>query len=451
MGTPRIDAVVVGAGAAGLAAALELQGAGLEVFVVDPADRPGGVMRTDHLSGFVVERGPNTFQVKPPMLAFLERRGLADALVPAQPAQKKRWLVREGALVPVPSSPLALVRSPLLSPGGKLRLLAEPFVRRGNGVEETVAEFVDRRLGAEATRALVGPFLTGIYAGDEQQLGAGTVFAALVDLERRYGSIALGGLAGAFRRRGPRGRPGTWSTTSGLGPFARRMADQLAEPPALGSRVARIARDGSRWRVDVTSASEDLGLDAARVVLAAPAADAAQVLHGLDAELAATLAEIAYAPIVGIPVAVDPEQVATPIEGFGFLVPREEGLDLLGCLYMSRLFPGRAPEGRALLQCLVGGVRGPDAVHRPDDELAARLLEELDRVLGLRAEPEVLGLVRWPRAVPQPGRDHVARVAWLRRRLAETPGLTLAGSYLEGVGVADTVASGVAAAAAVRG
>jgi len=439
---------VVGAGIAGLAAALELQAAGHEVFVIDPADRPGGVMRTDHVSGYVVERGPNTTQVKPPMRAFLEERRLQEHLRAAEPSSRLRFIYRDEALQRVPMSPLALARTPLLSTRAKLRLLGEPFIGRRRGdAEETVAEFVGRRLGPEVVTGMVGPFLTGVYAGDEDQLGARAVFPALVDWEDRHGSVVLGGLASALARGRPKGLRGSWGGQAGFGPFARRLADQLAEPPALGSRVMAVGRDGAQLRVEVTSSNGDLDLSARRVVVAAPAPEAAQVVRLLDGEASRALEGIAYAPIASIPLGVDPADVRRPIEGFGFLVPREAKLSLLGCLFMSELFPGRAPEGRTLLHCMLGGVRWPEAAHVSEELLVERAVADVDRVLGLDGAPELLGVGRWERAVPQPGRDHLARVDFVQSRLtAAAPGVALAGAYVAGVSVADALASGIAAA-----
>ena len=217
MTTADVGTIVVGAGIAGLAAALELQRANTDVLVLDPADRPGGVMRTDHVQGYVIERGPNTFQVKPPMRAFLRRWQLLGAPLKASPESRKRFLFRDGRLVPVPMSLGAFARSELLSGRAKLRLLAEPFIRRGSG-DESVAEFVSRRLGPEVVDALVAPFLTGVYAGDETQLGAEAVFGGLVEAERRRGSIALGLAASLLRPGRERGMPGTYSDVEGLGP-----------------------------------------------------------------------------------------------------------------------------------------------------------------------------------------------------------------------------------------
>lgn len=448
MGVPEVDAVVAGAGIAGLAAALELQSRGREVLVIDPSDRPGGVMRTDHMAGYVVERGPNTVQIKAPMRRFLEARGLEAAIQPARPASRLRQLLRRGRLVRVPTSPFGLLSTPLLTVRGKLRLCAEPFVRRGDGRSESVAEFVRRRAGDEVVRGLVGPFLTGLYAGDEEQLGADAVLGRAVELERRYGSLVFGGLAAALSRRGEKGLPGTWSGQHGFGPLARQLAAQLAEPPALGSRVARISPDATGWRLDIVAPSGELALRARAVVLALPAPVAAEVLRSVDAEIAAALSGIAYAPIVSVALGVLPADARARIQGFGFLVPREERLRLLGCLFMSQIFPGRAPEGSELLQCMLGGTRWPDAVAQPDDALLAALRDDLERSLGYRGEPLVLGMGRWARAVPQPGRDHGERVRFARQALPK--GLALAGSYVAGVGVADALASGLAAAESLQ-
>jgi oxygen-dependent protoporphyrinogen oxidase len=438
--------VVVGAGAAGLGAAVELQARSRDVLVIDPADRPGGVMRTDHVGGYVIERGPNTFQVKAPMLASLRRDGLDSGLQKASPASRLRCVYHEGRLVPVPMSPVALVRTPLLSGRAKGRLLLEPFLRRGDGAGESVAEFVERRLGPEVVSNLVGPFLTGVYAGDENELGAEAVFGSLVGFERRAGSIVTGGLAGLFGRRGPKGLRGIHSGRNGLGPFARTLAERLVEPPALGTRVSGIRREGGEWLVSVAGAGGESRLRTRRLVVATPARAAAEILRGVSPAAADELEAIRYAPIVSAAVGVKPEDVASPIEGFGFLVPRAAGIRLLGCLFMSQLFPGRAPAGHELLQCMIGGLRWPEAVDLPDDVIAKQLRADLDRVLGLRGDAEVVTMTRYTEAVAQPGRDHLRRVERIRAGLRDQPGLALAGSYLAGVSVPDSFACGAAAA-----
>jgi oxygen-dependent protoporphyrinogen oxidase len=446
MTTTDVGAVVVGAGIAGLAAGLELQESLREIFVVDAGDRPGGVMRTDHVTGYVVERGPSTIQVKAPLLRLLERIGLREALQAAQPASRLRFVYRDRELLPVPLSPLGFARTRLLSARGKLRLLSEPLRFRRDATGESVATFAGRRFGDEAVAKLVGPFLTGVYAGDENELGAEAVLGSLVELERRFGSVAIGLLGTALSRRRGRGLAGTYSAPQGLGPFARRLAERLFDPPALGARVVGLSRDGEYWRVSVSSPSGENEMRTSRVVIATGAGEAAEILRGACGELSETLAGIAYAPIVGIAVAVDPARVARKIEGFGFLVPGDQEIPLLGCLFMSQLFPGRAPAGRELLHCMLGGRRYPDAIDLSDDVLHKRVHADLEKTLGLREAPQLLAITRWPRAIAQPDGAHPRRVAAIRQQLAGLPGIELAGAYLDGVAVSDAAASGISAA-----
>lgn len=444
MTEPELDAVVVGGGAAGLTAAAALAAAGRAVRLLEATPRVGGAVWTERIRDHRVERGPNTLRVGPRAAAVLRRLGLDALLLEAQPASRLRFLLRQGRLVPVPLGPAALLGTPLLSARGKLRLLVEPFVRRGDPAGESVAEFVTRRLGPEATDALVGPFLTGVYAGDEARLGAEAVFPSLVEAERSHGSIVRGLAARALVRRGPRGLRGTWSARAGLGELTGRLARDLAGQISLETRAAAIARDPAGFRVACQDGGTELRTRS--VVVATPAREAADLVRGLDAEAARALAAISYAPVASVSLSLDPAEVRSRIEGFGFLVPRGEGRELLGCLFLSQLFPDRAPPGRELLTALLGGTRSPAALELSDEELFRVCVAELDRVLGLRAAPRCLAVTRWREAVPQPDRQHPRRVAEVRRRLAAHPGLELAGAHLDGVALGDAMASGGAAA-----
>jgi oxygen-dependent protoporphyrinogen oxidase len=340
--------------------------------------------------------------------------------------------------------PLALLRTPLLSARGKGRLLAEPFVRRGDARGASVAEFAARRLGPEAVSALIGPFRTGVYAGDETRLGAEAVFPGLVAAERRSGSIVRGLLAASFDRGRSRGRAGSWSTASGLQGWIDALSAPLGARLRLAARVSEIRFEEDIYHVEIEGESP---LRARAIVAALPAPAAAAVLGVLEPAAAAQLATIAYAPVASVSFGVDPTTVREPIRGFGFLVPRGDGDALLGCLFLSQLFPARAPAGRQLVTLLAGGMRRPDLLDEADDRVRATLLRELDAALGLRDEPTLLGVTRWPCAVPQPGRDHGRVVARARGQLAKFPRFALAGAAFDGVAFGDALASGAAAAA----
>lgn len=449
-----IEVLVVGAGVAGLAAARDLAAAGVEPLVVDAGSAPGGVMQTGEADGYRVEAGPNTFQAKAPLCAFATRHELWPHLVESAPESRRRSIFRDGRLISLPHGPVGAIGTPLVSTRAKLRLLAEPFLRRGDPTGESVHEFVSRRLGPEVATELVGAFLTGVYAGDERELGIEAVFPALAELEVAHGSLLRGGLARAFgsrRRDDPEepARRGTWSSPAGLGDLARAMADGLPVPVRLQTRVTGLERDGSSWRIELSNGTDEEVVVARHVVVATPAYAASELLGPVEPAAATILAAIEYAPIVALGLGVDPADVRGDIDGFGFIVPRSAGARLLGCLFMSRLFEGRAPAGRELLHCMLGGVRSPGVVDLDDGEVVSATLADLDRALGLRAPPQTIALHRWPRAIPQPGREHVRQVAEALHCVHDLPGLTLAGSYVAGVSVADTLASGCAAASRV--
>jgi oxygen-dependent protoporphyrinogen oxidase len=409
-------------------------------------------MQTEEIRGHRVERGPSTCLARGPALAFLREAGLEGELVPASPKRRLRFVFHEGRLEPVPMGPFAFVRSPLLTARGKLRLLREPWIRRGDAKGESAAEFVARRFGPEAAEKLLAPALMGIYAGDERELGAQAVLGFATELERSHGSVARGILARAlgWGERGPRGLPGTFSARGGFGGLATRLAGLLGERLLLGTAATALRAEGEGLRLELGGGAAGV-LRARAVVVALPAPEAAALLRPLVPGAAENAAKVSYAPVVSVSVSVQPEAVRETIEGFGFLVPRSSGLKLLGCLFMSSLFPDRAPPGRELLTCLLGGVRWPGAVDEPDDILVSCLEKDLEATLSLRGGFDLLALSRWPRAVAQPGRRHADTVTDVRRHTAGVKGLAVAGSWLDGVSIPDTLLSGVRAARAIAG
>jgi oxygen-dependent protoporphyrinogen oxidase len=381
------------------------------------------------------------------MAAFAGEHGLASRLQKAQPASRERFLLRAGRLVPVPMSAFAFARTPLLTRGGKLRLLAEPFQRGGDPTGESVAEFATRRLGCEACDALIAPFLTGVYAGDENQLGAEAVFPTLVAAERNSGSIIRGLLANALRGAGSKGSwGGTWSAANGISALTDALAVSLDGALRLGARASSITFEDGSYRVEIEEESGFQTLRSKALVLALPAQPAAGLLGALDRDAAEAIGAIESAPVASVAISIASDATRVPLRGFGYLVPRGEGELLLGCLFSSQLFAGRAPPGREVLTLLAVGKRKPEAIDWSDEKLVAALLAEIEPVLGLRDAPRVLSITRWPRAVAQPGRDHPRLVAGARAQLAHFPRLALAGSHLDGVAFGEALASGARAA-----
>jgi oxygen-dependent protoporphyrinogen oxidase len=444
--------VVVGAGVWGLAAAFRLQQRlpAADVTVLEGEGRVGGKVLTESRDGFRVEAGPNGFLDTNPATVDLARDlGLGGRILAAsEAAGRNRFLLLGGRLRAVPSSPFAFFRSDVLSWRGKLALLTERFRRRPAGdADESVDAFARRRAGDEVADTLADVAVTGIYAGDPNLLSVRAAFPRLAALEREHGSV-IGGLARARRRRRreaaaqgtPPPAPGRmWSFPEGLSALTDALRNQLRRPPLLGAPARRVSRrpEGG-WEV------EGQGHDrwpADAVVLTCPADRQAALLADLDAELAARVGDIPYNRVAVVALGYREADVPRPLAGFGYLVPRREGRDVLGVQWCSSIFPGhRAPPGAVLLRALCGGWTRPEVVGWDDDRLTGAVRAELAQALGVEALPVFRHVVRWERAIPQYHLGHLERVAWIEDRAARHPGLFLGGNAYRGVAVNDCTA-----------
>lgn len=461
------DVLVVGGGFAGLVLANRLleRAPELDIAVLEAGAEPGGNVRTLRRAGFTAELGPESFHValEDPHFQWLLALCGLDPLLP-DPAAARRYVVRDGRLVKLGLGILLTGR--LMSLGGRLRLLCEPFSRGPDpSREESLVEFGERRLGAEATRALLGPMSTGIYAGDPAQLSLPAAFPRFHAMDQTGGlvrSMLLG------RRPPSYGRRRIVSVPGGLGRVSEALASRLGERLRLASPARRITRletghsqdsshdsrrsnghDRGRWQVEIEAADgERRHFRARRLVVTAPAHVAAELLAA-DGEsplgpLAETLAAIPYGPIAVVSLGYGPDDLTRPIDGFGALAgpdrrPPEQHLKSLGILMTSKVFPERAPDGHHLLRCMVGGVRRPELVELEPEALLEALRPELESLLGVRAAPRFQEVRRWQRGIPQYNLGHGERVATIRRLLAALPGLRLAGNAYHGPGLADTL------------
>ena len=435
------DVAVLGGGISGLAAAIYLVRGGASVILLEPADRPGGALRTLRDGDWTFELGPNTVLEKPPVRELLEAAGLTGERVAAAPAGKRRYIWKGDRLEAMPGGPLGLVRTPLFPAAAKLALLREPFVGRGPATrpgagdgDESIADFVRRRLGPAWLRYAVGPFVSGVYAGDPERLSVRWAVARIAALERDHGSLIRGALA---KRKGPAPGGAMIGYTGGFEALGRRLAEQLPDV-RLGSPATALERRGDRWRVSTPAGA----VEAAQVVVALPADTTAELLAAPSGGRSGMLAEIPYAPVAVACLGYRREQVAHPLDGFGFLAPRGEGLRVLGGLFSSSLFPGRAPAGHVALTVFAGGAMDRELVALPEEEVWRAVEGDLDRALGLRGEPVFRHLRRWPRAIPQYEIGHGRFVALARELERELPGVHLAGNWHGGVSVPDSIARG---------
>ncbi len=418
---------VVGGGVAGLAAARRLAARGdVDVVVWESAARAGGVIATSQVGGFAREHAANGFLTTAGGAAELCAE-LGVEVEPARPAAKRRWIVRGGAMHAVPAEIAKLVGWRAL-----VGVLAEPFRPRGEG-DESVATFARRRLGREIAELVVAPLCSGVFAGDAEQLSVRAAFPRLAELEAE-GGLLRGGAMRALRGLmkgggGPRARLA--APVGGMGALVDALARDLGDRVRLGAPVVAIEADERQRAVRLADGRRE-ACDA--VVLAVPAPVAARLVSDASRELARVVDEIHYAAVAVVHLGYRREDLAHPMDGFGFLVAPGEQLRVLGCVFESVLFSGRAPAGHVLVRCILGGARDPAALDLDDGALSERAHQDLDRVLGVRGAPVHRSVLRWPRAIAQYTVGHQARVA-RAEELADPLGIVLAGAGYHGVSV----------------
>lgn len=443
----RVDVLVCGGGISGLSLAAWLAREGADVTVLDKNTQPGGVIGTIHQDGFIFERGPNTILDK--YESFDELLGLGGLeeeviRVPLRTQQRHVWL--GGRLNLVPTSPMAFLKSPLLPAADKLALFREPLVAPVEA-DETVAEFVRRRLGAGWLRNLVTPMVSGIWAGDPARMSIEHSFPVMKQMEREGGSLLRGALrrmgqkrraikAGAARRR----EKNLVSFRDGLQRLPMALAERLGERYQAATRIVSIewvgAGEGFRVRAE-HGGREQLWL-ARELVVAAEADHAARWLEPFDGEIAATLRSFPYNKLAVVALGLDAREAALP-EGFGFLAPRGEGLRILGAIVNSNFLPGRAPEGCAALTIFIGGDLDPEAAELSEAALIELVRADLGRAAAWRGQPRSVYVEKWPRAIPQYDMAHGERLRKIEAAEARWPGLRLMGNWRGGVAIGDRV------------
>lgn len=438
--------VIVGGGLSGLAAAFRIRQAhpAYHLTLLEAKSRLGGNIGTDHIDGYTVERGPNgLFDAKPHAVQLCKDLGLGDRLIPAsEGSRKNRFVYLKGKLHRLPGDPLGLLFNPILSLGGRLRALTEPFRKRPKDVpdDESVADFARRRFGREAADVFVDALVTGIHAGDPERLSVAAAFPRLPLFEREYGSVVKGVLRAAKARkqaaiaRGEQPAPQRmWSFREGLQVLIDTLTEKLAGVVRTGVSVNGLSVIDGTWTVQTDG--EHLPADV--VVLTTPADHQAKLLTPLNSRLGELIGGIRYASVnVAVLGYRDADAPVRP-DGFGYIAPQNTKRDVLGVQWCSSTFPDRAPPGHVLWRALCGGVSRPDVVGLPDDELLKLVHREMTVTMGVTGEPVFSRVVRWPRAIPQYELGHPARVAEIMALAANYTGLILGGNLYRGVAIND--------------
>ncbi len=438
----KVDVMILGAGPAGLAAAAALAAEGRRCLIVDPAHRVGGSIRTVREGGWIVETGPNTLQLEHAAdHELLCSYGLTDQILEAEAGSARRFILSRGVLRGLRPSPLSLLGSGLLSPLGCLRLLAEPFIPRGGREGETVAGFARRRFGREAAARLMDPVVSGVHAGDPDRLDMAACFPSVHRLEAEYGSVILG-----LIRRG-----GSSRRIVGFRQGMQQLADAMGAKAALhgelrlGWKASRLSRGSDGWSARIRRESDgaEEEVRCGRVIVTLPAWKWKDGLFEQRMfERLSPWTRCEAPPVTVVARGYDVGRIRHPLDGFGYLTPGEEGRRVLGCLFPSSVLPGRAPAGKVLRCCFLGGARQPAVARREDGELRGVVDRELAETVGAQGAPEREWIQRWEQAIPQYDHDQRRRESCLETLEREEPGLHFHGAFRGGISLMHAIRCG---------
>ena len=451
---------VIGAGITGLAAAyyLEKKGTGhVTCTLLEASGRLGGKIITDRSDEFTVEGGPDSFVTeKPGALRLCHDLGLGDQLIPSNEKQRKVYVMRNDRLLvfpsgfrlTVPTEIMPFVFTPLISPLGKLRMAMEPWIPpRMATTDESLANFIRRRLGRECLERIAGPLMAGIFVSDPEKLSIQGTFPRFAQMERDHGSLIRAARANKKKPMPPNPLAAANamfnSLKGGMQDVVEALRAAVRGEIRLNSAVQSIERAGARWRIRATGG--DVETDA--IICTAPAWQAAPLVRPLDATLADQLDAIRFVTTTTVSMAYLRSDIPSTcrLDGYGVMIPKRERRDLIACTWSSVKFRHRAPEGSVLLRAFVGGPGDEAKAELPDNELVHVIRQEYSRIFGIDNEPLFHRIYRWRKGNPQYDVGHLDRVAEMEARAAALPGFHLAGSSFRGIGMPDCIASALRA------
>jgi oxygen-dependent protoporphyrinogen oxidase len=442
---------VVGGGISGLVCAYTLRKAGIDAQLLEASSRPGGVIQSIGTEGYLLELGPQSFGGAPSLYNLCHALGIESHLVTAPPLP--RFILIDGKLRPAPLRVVAFFSSPFASMKTKWSILRDAFGHTvPPAMEESVAAFVRRKFTPELLEKIVGPFVSGIYAGDPEKLSLGAAFPQLREAEAETGSIVRGiAHRGKQIKQSGAPRPALLSFRDGNETLVRALGAEIGPALETNTRVISVARrEDASFDVRFENNNEQESISTKALIIATPADVAGKLLAGIDPAIQSLLNFVEYAPVAVVSVGYRKSDVGHSLHGFGFLVPRSAGLRVLGTVWNSSLFLGRAPEGHALLTSFLGGATDPTAAELSPAQLTSLVHSQISPLLSTSSDPAFSSVTIWHRGLPQYNLGHGDRMAAVAKLMQNCPGVWMAGNYLRGPAVGSCIEQASAVAEEVR-
>jgi oxygen-dependent protoporphyrinogen oxidase len=447
---------IIGGGITGLTAAYRLKQTNHRIVMYEASSQVGGPVQSIRRDGYLAEFGPNTLLETSGIISSLVNDlGIESQKLYASEKAKYRFIVRDGKPLALPTSPPAFFATPVFSLAAKLRLLREPFIPgAGTTKEESIAEFTRRRLGNEFLDYAIDPFISGVYAGDPEKLSVVHAIPKIYALEQRYGSLIKGQIKGRRERKKSgvvaKDRARMFSFDEGLQVLIAALHHKLEQEIKLNTTVTKIERIGEGWKVYYNDRGTEYINTHTSLIFTIPAYKLAELKHNIEGADLSSLQEIYYPPVISLALGFKRSDVAHTLDGFGMLIPKKEHFHVLGTLFSSTLFPGRAPKDHVLLTSYIGGARSPELAMADEAEQITFVLNDLEKILGVRGEPTFIHRKFFPKAIPQYTLGYGKYKMLLDTFEAKAPGIFFAGNYRNGISLSDCITAGQSVAERIQ-
>jgi len=439
------EIIIVGAGITGLTTAYWLKKAGFNVKVLESNDEVGGNIKTQKHFNFIFDTGPNSgLETTPLIKQLVDELNLQEEFVYANKQASKRYILKNNVLHPLPMNPKDFITTKLFSSKAKIRILMEPFIGKSkDGYYQSVAEFVRRRLGQEFLDYAINPFVSGVFAGDPENLSVKSAFPKLYRLEEVYGGLFKGMIKGAKERkkRAEKSKQSAamFSFKNGMSVFTKKLCDVLGNDILLNHRVEEIKKDNQNYVVVTNVNGEKKEIKTQSVFITTPAYVAAEILKNMDGYLFNQLSTIYYPPVLVLNVIYRKDKIGQVLDGFGFLIPEKEKKSFLGAIWNDSIFPNRGDENFASFTIFVGGARQSKIFENDLNEVINQVLSEFEQIMKIQSQPESIKYKFWEKAIPQYSIGYVEKEFAINTFEQRNRGIFLGGNYRGGISIGDCI------------